>query len=316
MANLVDGKISKDPIAKVGKMGDFQRPASSFRGTIRPHEAQRDRYHLYVSYACPWAHRTLILRALKKLESVVGVSVTEPFMGPNGWSFHSKDDPQYLAVVYLNHDPKYTGKITVPVLWDKKSKKIVNNESSEIIRILNSSFENHTDSDIDLYPENLRKDIDEINEKIYRSINNGVYRTGFASTQPAYDKACKELFGALDEVEMILSRRNFLTGPLFTEADVRLFTTLIRFDHVYHGHFKCNLRMLKDYQNLHAYMRSIYQIPEIRATCHFDHIKTHYYQSHDWINPTRIVPLGPDLDFDRPHHRGEIIFSRRTNTTH
>lgn len=308
MANLVDGKISDEPIAKVSRSGEFQRPDAGFRGQISPDEAVAGRYHLYVSYACPWAHRTLIARNIKKLDKIINVSVSDAFMGEKGWTFSGPKDPKYLAVLYVAGDKHYTGKVTVPVLWDKKSKKILNNESSEIIRIFNSTFDELTGSTIDLYPEALRDKIDAINDKIYHNVNNGVYKCGFASSQRAYEKAFDHLFSTLDELEMILHENKFLTGDYFTEADIRLFTTLLRFDTVYVGHFKCNKKRIFDYKNLFQYLKSIYQHPEVNPTCRMDHIKEHYYTSHAWINPTRIIPKGPDIDLTSPHDRGEIKF--------
>lgn len=316
MADLIEGKLSTGPIAKVTRSGEFQRPDSGFRDQIQKSQAEPGRFHLYVSYACPWAHRTLIARKLKKLERIISVSVSNPYMGENGWTFDDEKDPKYLAVVYLSADKRYTGKISVPVLWDKKIKGIVNNESSEILRIFNSAFDDITESNIDLYPKNEREAIDTVNNMVYDRINNGVYKTGFASTQKAYEKACKALFEALDKLEERLAKNKFLIGDKLTEADIRLFTTLIRFDPVYHGHFKCNLRRLIDYNNLYNYMKSIYQIPEVKETCHFDHIKEHYYKSHDWINPNRIVPLGPLLDLESEHGRGSVEFFRKRDQLH
>lgn len=310
MANLIEGKFSNDPIAKISGSGEFLRASSSFRGKILPEQAEKGRFHLYVSYACPWAHRTLIVRNIKKLQSIVSYSVTDPYMGEKGWTFSNGVDPRYLAVVYLSTDKQYTGKITVPVLWDKKAKGIVNNESSEIIRIFNESFDDLTDSDIDLYPAPLRGEIDTINKKVYANVNNGVYRAGFAGTQRAYEEAFRQLFSTLDEIEERLSKQHFLAGDYFTEADVRLFTTLLRFDPVYYGHFKCNLRRIKDYHSLYNYLKCLYQMPEIKETCHLDHIKEHYYKSHKWINPIQIVPLGPEMDLDSSHDRGAIGYYR------
>lgn len=309
MANMINGKIAPEPIAKLTKDGEFDRPSSVFRDRIPPHEAELDRYHLYVSYACPWAHRTLIVRNLKHLQNVIGVSVTDAFMGDNGWSFsNGPDTPKLLADLYVAADSSYTGKISVPVLWDKKEKTIVNNESSEIIRILNSAFEEFTDSTIDLYPEHLRVAIDDINARIYKNVNNGVYMTGFAGSQRAYEIAFDRLFDTLDELDEYLGKEKFLTGNYLTEADIRLFTTLIRFDPVYYVHFKCNKKRICDYKNLYPYMKMIYQLPEVKSTCRFDHIKEHYYKSHAWINPTRIVPKGPQMDLESPHERGDVKF--------
>lgn len=309
MASLVDGKIVYAPIAKLGSSGEFERAESSFRDTIHPHEAEADRYHLFVSYACPWAHRTLIVRSIKKLKEIIPISVTDPFMGDTGWTFSSATDPSTLASIYVSANPQYTGKITVPVLWDKKNRTIINNESSEIIRILNTAFDQMTDSDIDLYPEHLRSKIDSINRKIYSNVNNGVYKAGFAGSQKAYDQAFDHLFRTLDEIESILSENRYLCGEYFTEADIRLFTTLIRFDPVYYVHFKCNKKRISDYPSMFNYLKAIYQHPEIKETCHFGHIKDHYYLSHQWINPSRIVPKGPDLqNLNGKHDRGEIKF--------
>lgn len=308
MANLVDGKISDEPIAKVSRSGEFQRPDAGFRGTISPEEAVAGRYHLYVSYACPWAHRTLITRNIKKLENIIDVSVSDAYMGEKGWTFSDPKDPKYLAVFYVAADKHYTGKVSVPVLWDKKAKRILNNESSEIIRIFNTAFDEITGSNIDLYPESLKDRIDEINDRIYHNVNNGVYKTGFASSQKAYEKAFDNLFNTLDELELVLRDNKFLVGDYFTEADIRLFTTLLRFDPVYVGHFKCNKKRIKDYKNLYQYMKCIYQMPEVNSSCRMDHIKEHYYTSHPWINPTKIIPKGPELDLDSPHDRGEIRF--------
>lgn len=308
MASLIDGKLSKEPIATLKHTGEFQRADSTFRGTILPEDAEKNRYHLYVSYACPWAHRTLIAHKLKKLDKIIPVSVSNPYMDEKGWSFDDPRDPKYLGYVYLAANKQYTGKITVPVLWDNKKKTIVNNESSEIIRVFNTAFDHLNGPGIDLYPAPLHKKIDTINDKVYRDVNNGVYRVGFASTQKAYEAAFKQLFQALHELDDILHVKKFLVGDKFTEADIRLFTTLLRFDPVYHGHFKCNLKQIKDYSNLHNYLKCIYQIPEIKETCFLDHIKEHYYKSHKWINPTQIVPLGPELDLDSPHNRGKVEF--------
>jgi glutathionyl-hydroquinone reductase len=307
MASLIQGKWSDEPIATLAD-GEFKRQNSQFRNFIPPEEAAPGRYHLYVSYACPWAHRTLIVRALKNLDEIINYSVTNAFMGEKGWSFGSGHDLDYLASVYLGADPAYTGKITVPVLWDNRQETIVNNESSEIMRILNSSFNSLTESTIDLYPEAIRSEIDAINDKIYEDINNGVYKTGFASNQTAYEKNFKILFDRLEEIENILSQSKYLVGDRITEADVRLFTTLFRFDPVYYVHFKCNYKMIREYHHLHNYLKSLYQIPEIKKTCHLDHIKEHYYLSHRWLNRSKIIPLGPVMDLDSAHDRGEAEF--------
>ncbi len=284
------------------------RPAE---GRTRGFKAEPGRYHLYVSLACPWAHRTLILRKLKKLEEVVSVSVVNPFMGENGWTFQKEEGAtgdtlyglDFLYQVYTRADPAYSGRVTVPVLWDKRGETIVNNESSEIIRMLNSAFDAWGAASLDFYPQALRAEIDALNDMIYPAVNNGVYRAGFATTQQAYEEAFGELFSALDRLEARLSRQRYLTGAAVTEADWRLFTTLVRFDPVYVGHFKCNLRRIADYPNLSNYLRDLYQVPGVAETVSIRHIKQHYYRSHPTINPTRIVPLGPELDYGAPHDR-------------
>jgi putative glutathione S-transferase len=310
MANLVDGKISHEPIARLTRSGEFDRPDSAFRGQILSRDAEAHRFHLYVSYACPWAHRTLITRALKNLEPHIDISVTDAYMGDKGWTFSKDPDPKYLAVLYVATRKDYTGKISVPVLWDKKEKRIVNNESSEIIRMLNESFNHITHSDIDLYPESMRDEINRVNDLVYEDINNGVYKTGFAGSQKAYDKAFDQLFRALDKIDNLLGQRPYLAGDYFTEADIRVFTTLIRFDVVYVGHFKCNKKRISEYSNLQNYLKQLYQYPDIKKTCHFDHIKEHYYRSHPMINPTGIIPKGPELDLESSHNRGEVNFFR------
>ena len=306
----------------VDAKGEFVRWESCFRhwvtadGAPGPSgeggfPAEPGRYHLYVSYACPWAHRTLILRRLKGLEGVISLSVVHPVMPPESWGFGdypgSTPEPLHgfttLSQLYHHVDPEYDGVVTVPVLYDKVRDTIVSNESSEIIRMFNSAFDRWTDVGLDLYPRVLRDAIDRINAYVYSHINNGVYRAGFATRQGAYEKAVRRLFAALDELERLLSRQPYLAGTLVSEADWRLFTTLVRFDAVYHGHFKCNLRRLVDYPNLWSYTRALYQWPGIAATVNMDHIKTHYYLSHTGINPTGIVPLGPRLDFLQPHDR-------------
>ena len=267
-----------------------------------------------MSYACPWAHRTLIFRALKKLESVISLSVVHHYMGKDGWTFRREDGAtgdtlygfDFLHQIYTRADPGYSGRVTVPVLWDKKGETIVNNESSEIIRMLNSAFDEWGDASLDFYPEPLRGEIDAVNALVYPAINNGVYRAGFATTQKAYEEAFAELFSALDALEDRLSRQRYLAGARLTEADWRLFTTLLRFDPVYVGHFKCNLRRIADYPNLSNYLRDLFQVPGVAATVNMLHIKSHYYGSHDTINPTRIIPVGPELDYSAPHDRGRF----------
>jgi putative glutathione S-transferase len=269
------------------------------------------RYHLYVSLACPWAHRTLIFRALKGLESAIGVSVVNWLMAEDGWTFAPgpgvvADDingARYLHEIYTKADAEFSGRVTVPVLWDRERRTIVNNESSEIIRMLNSAFDNVGARPGDYYPTHLRGEIDAVNARIYDTLNNGVYKSGFATTQAAYEEAVRPLFATLDWLEERLTRQRYLCGDAVTEADWRLFTTLVRFDPVYHGHFKCNIRRIIDYPNLWAYTRELYQWPKVAATVNLEHIKNHYYQSHRGVNPTGIVPVGPAIDFLEPHGR-------------
>jgi putative glutathione S-transferase len=325
MGLLVNGAWQED-ISRT-KEGRFIRPAPVFRnfvtrdgspepGSPGPADqggfaAEPGRYHLYVSLACPWAHRTLIFRALKKLEPVISVSITEPLYGKTGWEFgtaargtlDSVNGKSTLAEIYLIADPHYTGRVSVPVLWDKKRQTIVNNESSEIIRMLNAAFDAFTDVRADYYPTALRREIDAVNELVYPNINNGVYRAGFATTQEAYEEAAFGIFETLDRLEERLSQQRYLVAGQMTEADWRLFTTLVRFDTVYYSHFKCNLRRIADYPNLWNYTRDLYQIPGIAETVSIDHIKRHYYGSQRQVNPTGIVPIGPSIDFSAPHDR-------------
>jgi len=323
MGMLINGQLGNSWLDKEIEEGEFKRMESSFRhwvtadGSAGPSgdagfKAEAGRYHLYVSDACPWAHRTVIFRTLKKLESVIGLSYVEAEMLDNGWTFSSqgkyKDDlfdHRYVYQLYQQADANFTGQITVPILWDKKQNTIVNNESSEIIRMLNSAFNALTEVKTDYYPENLRQQIDSINQPIYDNINNGVYRCGFATRQAAYEKAFDRLFNELDNVESILSKQRYLAGNHLTEADWRLFTTLIRFDAVYVGHFKCNLKRIVDYPNLSNLLRELYQLPGIAETVDIEYIKRHYYFSHTSVNPTQIVPKGPVLDFCAPHDRAE-----------
>lgn len=296
--------------------GEYRRKESDFRHWITPdgklgpngapgYKAEKGRYHLYVSLACPWAHRTLIFRTLKQLEDYIDVTVVDPVMLENGWELTDPlYDDNFLYQLYLRADAQYEGRVTVPVLWDKHTKTIVSNESSEIIRMFNSAFDHLTGNTDDYYPEELRNTIDKLNDRVYQTINNGVYRSGFATTQAAYQNAFEQLFDSLDWVEGILLQQRYLAGPQITEADWRLFTTLIRFDSVYYGHFKTNRRLIADYPAISAYVRELYQVPGIAATVNFDHIKTHYYVSHRTINPTGIIPVGPAQNFTRPHHRG------------
>ncbi len=274
--------------------------------------AARGRYHLYVSLACPWAHRTVIFRRLKELESVISMSVVDPVMGDEGWEFgrgalaDTANGKQRLGEIYLLADPRYTGRVSVPVLWDKERGTIVNNESPEIIRMLNAAFAAFTNNHSDYYPEDLRAEIDQVNARVYSDVNIGVYRAGFATTQGAYEEGCRAVFTALDWIEERLSRQRYLVGDRLTEADWRLFTTLVRFDSVYYSHFKCNLRRIADYHNLSNYLRDLYQVPGVADTVNMAHIKRHYYMSMPAINPTRIVPLGPVQDFSAPHDRERL----------
>jgi glutathionyl-hydroquinone reductase len=284
--------------------------------------AERGRYHLYVSLACPYAHRTAIFRKLKELEGVVSMSILDPVMGDQGWQFD--DGPgatpdtingkQRLGEIYLLANPRYTGRVSVPVLWDKKRHTIVNNESPEIIRMLNSAFAAFTNDRTDYYPADLRAEIDRINARVYTDVNVGVYRAGFATRQEAYEEGCRAVFAALDWIEEILSRQRCLAGDRPTEADWRLFTTLVRFDAVYYSHFKCNLRRIIDYPNVSNYVRDLYQVPGVADTVNMDHIKRHYYMSMTAINPTRIVPLGPQLEFSAPHDRGRFAQAKLGRT--
>jgi putative glutathione S-transferase len=299
--------------------GRFERDASKFRnwvtadGSTGPggnggFKAEAGRYHLYAAYFCPWAHRTLIMRKLKGLEGLIGVSVTHWLMGENGITFLPEDDvipdpihhARYLYEVYRAADPSYVGRVTVPVLWDKQTGTIVSNESSEIIRMFNSAFDGIGAAAGDYYPEALRADIDAVNARIYDTVNNGVYKAGFATTQGAYEAAVAPLFESLDWLEQRLSNQRYLMGDRLTEADIRLVTTLLRFDPVYVGHFKCNIRRIADYPALSAYLRDLYALDAVSTTTRFDHIKNHYYRSHPWINPTGVVPAGPVLDFVEP----------------
>lgn len=295
--------------------GEFRRQESRFRnwltadGTAGPNgepgfKAEKGRYHLYVSLACPWAHRTLIFRRLKQLEEYIDVTVVEPIMLENGWEMSDHlYGLDFLYQLYLKADAGYEGRVTVPVLWDKKTETIVSNESSEIIRMFNTAFNHLTGNGDDYYPEALHEAIHALNDRTYDNINNGVYRAGFATTQAAYEEAFYKLFDALDWVEGLLSHQRYMAGGQLTEADWRLFTTLIRFDAVYFGHFKTNRQLLADFPAISAYVRELYQVPGVAETVNFDHIKTHYYASHRTINPTGVVPIGPLQDFTAPHGR-------------
>lgn len=324
MGLLIEGVWKDQWYDTKSSNGEFIRQESQFRNWITKSgepgptgkggfKAEKGRYHLYVSLACPWAHRTLIFLKLKQLESIIPYSVVAPHMLDKGWTYQGEEstgDPvnhvQYHYELYTKAMPGYTGRVTVPVLWDKESDTIVNNESAEIIRIFNSAFDHLTNNQNDYCPRQYRAEIDRINELVYNNVNNGVYRCGFATTQKAYEDAFKRLFDTMEQLEEILSAKRYLIGDWITEADWRLFTTLIRFDAVYYGHFKTNFRRLVDYPNLFNYTKELYQISGVKDTVNFHHIKEHYYYSHDTINPTRIVPVGPELDFLEKHDRDRI----------
>lgn len=315
MGLIIDGKWVDKWYDTKGNGGNFVRQDSAYRGTIDNHkhsvyQPQAGRYHLYVSLACPWAHRTLIMRQLKGLNSLISVSVVEPEMLTQGWTFSDQGDDLYqlkqLFEIYLKGDKNYQGRVTVPLLWDKKTQTIVNNESSDIMRIFNSAFNELTANIDDYYPQSLQADIDAVNQLIYDDINNGVYKTGFATSQTVYEQAYNKLFNRLDWLEERLSKQRYLVGDKISESDWRLFTTLIRFDAVYHGHFKCNRQKLSEFTHISGYLRELYQVAGIKETINMQHIKTHYYASHSSINPTGIVPVGPWLDFSGAHHRGDL----------
>lgn len=324
MGLLVDGQWHDKWYDTSQSGGRFERSEAQFRNWVtadgRPGEtgnggfkAESGRYHLYVSYACPWAHRTLIFRKLKGLEEHISVSAVAPEMLSNGWEFRPGTDladplfnQRFLHQIYTKAAADYSGRVTVPILWDKQQNTIVSNESADIIRMLNSAFNEMTGNTLDFYPESLRGDIDAINDFVYDNVNNGVYKAGFATTQSAYEEAFDALFKALDALEQKLAGRRYLVGTDLTEADWRLFTTLVRFDAVYVGHFKCNLKRIVDYPNLWNFVRELYQVPGVAETVRMDHIKTHYYVSHDMINPTGVVPKGPELDFTAPHDRRKL----------
>jgi glutathionyl-hydroquinone reductase len=300
--------------------GEFERQEDAFRDLVSvdgstPYPAIAGRYHLYISLACPWASRTLIVRKLKGLQNAIGVTVVDPVRDEQGWAFRDgpgfSHDPvngfEFLSEAYYATDPNFDGRVTVPVLWDKETHRIVNNSEDDICRMFNDAFNEFGDRTVDLFPKDVEAEHAKISAFVYEYVNNGVYKAGFATKQRAYEKACRALFAALDELEARLSTRRYLAGKRFVEADWRLFCTLVRFDSVYHGHFKCNVRRIVDYPNLDAYMRDLYQHPGIAETVDFDHIKRHYYITHDDINPTRIVPIGPALDLTRPHGRERFL---------
>jgi len=326
MGQLVNG-VWRDEWYDTKSSGrHFQRQDAVFRNWVTADgspgpsgiggfKAEPGRYHLYVSLACPWAHRTLIFRALKGLESMIGVEIVHPHMAEEGWTF-ATDFPgatgdrvnhkSRLYEIYLQAKPDFSGRVTVPVLWDTSQGTIVSNESAEIIRMFNSAFDGIGARPADFYPLALRPEIDAVNARVYNDVNNGVYKAGFATTQAAYDRAYTVLFDALDGLDERLGRQRYLAGETLTEADWRLFTTLVRFDAVYHGHFKCNKYRIADYRNLSSYLRELYQYRDVAGTVSLDHIKHHYYGSHRQINPTGIVPLGPELKLDAPHDRGRL----------
>ena len=316
MGRMIDGEWYADGDSRAEADGRFVRATTSFRDAVSADgasgfRAEPGRYHLYVSHACPWAHRTVIFRALRRLEDVISLSVVDPFTDEDGWHFSegpgcipdTVNGARFLREVYKLAQDDYTGRVTVPVLWDKREKTIVNNESAEIIRMLNTAFGEWAAGEPDFYPAALRGEIDAVNAPIYEHVNNGVYKTGFATSQAAYEDAFDKLFATLDELEARLGSQRYLAGARITEADWRLFPTLVRFDAVYVGHFKCNLRRIEDYPNLGNYLRDLYQQPGVAGTVNMEHIKAHYYASHAGVNPTRIVPKGPVLDFTRPHDR-------------
>ncbi|MGY6696738.1 MAG: glutathione S-transferase family protein [Roseinatronobacter sp.] len=323
MGQLVNGEWSSEWYDTKKTGGAFKRDTSRFRnwvtadGSAGPSgeggfKAELDRYHLYVSYACPWAHRTLIFRALKGLTDLIDVSVVHPDMLTDGWTFASDFDgatgdrlygKNFMREIYTKADPEISGRVTVPVLWDKHRETIVSNESAEIIRMFNTAFNGLTGNEEDFYPAHLRDEIDAVNARIYDTVNNGVYKSGFATTQDAYEQAVYPLFESLEWLEERLSSRRFLMGDTLTEADWRLFTTLVRFDSVYHLHFKCNRKRIVDFPALWAYTRELYQHPNVAETVRLDHIVRHYHYSHDTINPNRILPINPVLDFFAPHGR-------------
>ena len=315
MSTLASAQFPKEQ----SETGEFVRQEDAFRKWITEDPNAEfppasGRYHLYVSWACPWAHRTIIVRRLKGLETIIGMTVVDPIRDDKGWAFRNvpgaSDDPingfQFLSEAYLATDPTYQGRVTVPVLWDKETKQIVSNSDDDLMRMFNSAFNAQTGNRLDLYPVEHRTEIDGLNQTIYETVNNGVYRAGFATSQQAYETAAFALFRTLDELDDRLANRRFLFGVQPLETDWRLFVTLIRFDPVYHGHFKCNIRRILNYPNLYGYLKDLYQQPGIAETVNFDHIKRHYYYTHDDINPTRIVPVGPQQDLDSPHGRERI----------
>lgn len=323
MGLLVEGQWQDRWYDTESTGGRFVREDAGFRHWVSADPesvfpAAAARYHLYVSLACPWAHRTLLVRKLKGLEAVIGLSVVDPYMGHQGWSFSDAPgcirdplhDVKHLHELYTRAAPGYTGRVTTPTLWDSQHETIVSNESADIIRMFNSAFNALAEHpELDFYPRGLQADIDAINTQVYDRVNNGVYKAGFATTQEVYEQAAESLFEALDELDARLARQRYLVGDQITEADWRLFTTLVRFDTVYYSHFKCNRQRIADYPHLSGYLRELYQIPGVAETTNFDHIKQHYYRSHPTVNPTGIVPIGPELELQAPH--GRHTFYRR-----
>ena len=320
MNMLVDGEWRTDAYDLTNDEGEFERDETSFRDRIEADPdaefpAESGRYHLYVSSACPWAHRTLLVRALKGLEDAVSVSVVDPYRAENGWRFTPEKEgctpdhlhgSDYLRELYVRADPDVTGRVTVPVLWDEEKETIVNNESEEVLRMLDTEMDGFASRDVDLYPEGYRDEVDRVIDEIYEPINNGVYRAGFAGSQEAYDDAVDDLFSALDRWNDVLAEQRYLAGDRLTEADLCMFTTLVRFDNVYHTHFKCNVKQIRDYENLWPYLRDLYGLPGVAGTVNMDHIKEHYYTTHPDVNPKRLIARGPNLDFDAPHDRDEL----------
>ncbi|AFO56573.1 Glutathione transferase [Natrinema sp. J7-2] len=316
---LVDGEWRTDTYESTDDGGSFERQETTFRDEIRDdpdarYQPEAGRYHLYASYACPWAHRTLVTRALKGLEDAISVSIVDPYRDADGWQFtpdkegctrDHRHDAEFLRELYVRADPDATCRVTVPVLWDKKTETIVNNESAEIMRMLDTEFDDIASRDVDLYPEGYRDEVDRIIDEIYEPINNGVYRAGFATEQGPYDEAIADLFSALDHWDEVLADRRYLAGDRLTEADIAMFTTLVRFDSVYHTHFMCNVQYVREYDNLWPYLRDLYQTPGVAETVNMAHIKEHYYTTHPDVNPHRIVARGPDLDFEAPHDRDD-----------
>jgi len=320
MNMLVDGEWRTDAFETTNEEGSFERQTTTFRNWIRDDpdatfQPEAGRYHLYVSSACPWAHRTLVVRALVGLEDAISVSVVDPYRGEDGWQFtpdkegctpdhlHGVD---YLRELYVEADPEATCRVTVPVLWDKHQETIVNNESREIMRMLSTAFDDYATRDVDLAPEADREEIDDILDAIYEPINNGVYRAGFATKQGPYDEAVDTLFDALDHWDDVLADQRYLAGDQLTEADIAMFTTLVRFDNVYHTHFMCNVKFIREYEHLWPYLRDLYQTPGVAETVDMGHIREHYYTTHPDVNPHGIIARGPDLEFEAPHDRDEL----------